>query len=436
MAPCGEKIRAQLAALADGSLENSERSHVVQHLSVCPDCDAELRHMQETVDVLHRGFSRDRLVADMTSRVMMYLPDMDPELPACGHESAPGHSETSSYLKFLVGGVAAALLLVAGLTWLSWPTRAPVIPASNQAEELLSGTILGLTNGGIRVINPDGSMERYVTDTRYPLERNSRYETDETSGAVLGLEDGTQVRLFENSSLTITSSRSVRLERGSAYFEVTHNGDRFRVKTPEGWITVMGTAFGVSVENGRTAVTVINGMVQVENDTNFVLLAKDEHTEMGSAVASLAVKKNETAVAMWLSKIRSLEVDRKVEEEWIRAAGSRTGRAHPVRAERVFVVDVGSRKVTGLRLEWRPDSVKPEPMGYSIYIRDGSLKPLAKGYVPGRIFTDSPSATFDLVLPINARKNGSSLLHISVVPDADSGVNITELSEVYALTEP
>jgi len=426
-------MRELIAALADGSIEDRDRKAVMEHVEECVSCRNELERMREAVGILHRGFSRERLVADLTSRVMMYLPEMDPELPACGHESTAGRAESSGYLWAMVAGVAAALLLVAGLTWLTWPE------AGNEVNAVLSqpesaGIILGVAKGVTAIQGNEGASVR-VAKASYPLETGGRYETGSGEGAVLGLRDGSRISLLERSSLTIISGREIALNSGHACFDITHNGERFRVKTPDGLITVMGTLFGVAVDQGRTTVTVINGLVQVENAQSFVLLSRDEQTEMGAAITTLTVRKNPADVAAWREKVQSLGVDRGLEREWIRVAGNSTV-THPVRAERVFVVDVGSRKVSGLRVEWDPNAVRPKRMGYTIYVRDGSLKPVAKGYIPGHVFAEAKSSSFDLSLPDQVRETGSSLLHISVVPDVDSGVNTTEFTEVYALTEP
>lgn len=426
-------MKERIAAIADGSIDDHDRKAVMDHVEHCDTCRLELERMRETVGVIHRAFSRERLVADLTSRVMMYLPEMEPELPACGHESAPGRAETSGYLWALVAGVAAVLLLVAGLTWLTWPDSGEQPIASWNRPET-AGVILGLTKG-ITAVGKDGNVPIRVAKASYALEKGARYETGTGEAAVLGLRDGSRVSLFEQSSLTIFGDREIMLNSGRACFEVTHNGERFRVKSPDGLVTVMGTTFGVAVEQGRTVVTVISGMVQVENSSSFVLLTQDEQTEMGMAVTTLAVRKNPSDVAMWREKVQSLRVDRGLERQWTRLADG-DGATRPVRAERVFVVDVGTRKVSGLRVEWNHDTVRPDAMGYTVYVRDGSLKPLAKGYIPGRVFVDAKSSSFDLSLPEQVREVKPSLLHISVVPDVDSGVSTTEVTEVYALTEP
>ncbi|HOV60938.1 MAG TPA: FecR domain-containing protein, partial [Candidatus Hydrogenedentes bacterium] len=278
-------MKERIAAIADGSIDDHDRKAVMDHVEHCDTCRLELERMRETVGVIHRAFSRGRLVADLTSRVMMYLPEMEPELPACGHESAPGRAETSGYLWALVAGVAAALLLVAGLTWLTWPDSGEQPIASWNRPET-AGVILGLTKG-ITAVGKDGNVPIRVAKASYALEKGARYETGTGEAAVLGLRDGSRVSLFEQSSLTIFGDREIMLNSGRACFEVTHNGERFRVKSPDGLVTVMGTTFGVAVEQGRTVVTVISGMVQVENSSSFVLLTQDEQTEMGMAVTTL-----------------------------------------------------------------------------------------------------------------------------------------------------
>lgn len=62
------------------------------------------------------------------------------------------------------------------------------------------------------------------------------------------------------------ATRSLRLDTGQAFFEVTKDADRpFVVDTRRGRIVAVGTSFSVDVASDRLNVTVAEGTVQIEN---------------------------------------------------------------------------------------------------------------------------------------------------------------------------
>ncbi|MGE9764122.1 FecR family protein [Pseudomonas sp. PDM20] len=82
------------------------------------------------------------------------------------------------------------------------------------------------------------------------------------------LVDGTRVFLAADSTLRVDYSegwRDVRLLRGEAYFEVTHDADRpFRVTAGESRVRVLGTGFDVHREGDGLTVAVRHGKVALQ----------------------------------------------------------------------------------------------------------------------------------------------------------------------------
>jgi hypothetical protein len=75
--------------------------------------------------------------------------------------------------------------------------------------------------------------------------------------------DGTQIRIKNNASLTILRD-GIQLKIGYAWLKVPRRNDIFKVFTPLGSCSVLGTSFDVSVDRfGKTAVKVFNGIVAV-----------------------------------------------------------------------------------------------------------------------------------------------------------------------------
>ncbi|TFW31481.1 FecR family protein [Duganella callida] len=99
-------------------------------------------------------------------------------------------------------------------------------------------------------------------------EQPAHYDTALGQSTSLALDDGTRVTLNTNTSLRArlaAQRRTVWLDRGEAYFEVTHDAHRpFVVEAGTRRVTVLGTRFSVRRDDdGQVRVTVAEGRVQV-----------------------------------------------------------------------------------------------------------------------------------------------------------------------------
>ncbi len=94
------------------------------------------------------------------------------------------------------------------------------------------------------------------------------YSTTVGGREILTLGDGTKIELNTDSVVRVAQSaheRKVWLDKGEAYFEVTHDAARpFTVMAGNRRITDLGTKFVVRTETGRLKVAVIDGRVQLE----------------------------------------------------------------------------------------------------------------------------------------------------------------------------
>ncbi len=95
------------------------------------------------------------------------------------------------------------------------------------------------------------------------------YATQAGERPTIHLVDGTQIQLDANSRLRATVStaeRMVTLEKGEAYFEVTHDADRpFVVIAGKHRISDLGTKFSVLRDGDEVRVVVSEGRVRVDN---------------------------------------------------------------------------------------------------------------------------------------------------------------------------
>lgn len=109
-----------------------------------------------------------------------------------------------------------------------------------------------------------------------------RYVTQVGQTSTMRLADGSKVTLDTNSELKVWRRRSgdrrLELVRGRAFFDVAKDPSRpFVVRTDQGSVTALGTAFDVRKEPKSLKVTLVEGKVRIKPP---VSVAKGEQVEM------------------------------------------------------------------------------------------------------------------------------------------------------------
>lgn len=111
---------------------------------------------------------------------------------------------------------------------------------------------------------PSEFMLRLKADFVAPMTERDRVD----------LADGSSIDLANGSAITVAISgktREVHLIRGRAWFDVAHDPERpFVVITDFGQVQVLGTSFGVDLETNAVVLSVLDGKVAVENETETV----------------------------------------------------------------------------------------------------------------------------------------------------------------------
>ncbi|PYD62625.1 FecR family protein [Gluconacetobacter entanii] len=111
------------------------------------------------------------------------------------------------------------------------------------------------------------------------------YITGTAQQQSIRLADGTDVELAPQSAIAVDykgSQRNIRLLKGRAFFEVTHDAARpFAVDAHSVRTTDIGTAFEVAFEADSTDVAVVQGAVQVDASPSFRI---SEHLQAGQAI--------------------------------------------------------------------------------------------------------------------------------------------------------
>lgn len=135
------------------------------------------------------------------------------------------------------------------------------------------------------------------------------------------LPDGSVMQLNTNSRVKIDftqASRSLRLEKGQAHFQVTHDKTRpFEVMAGAGLVRAIGTAFSVYLDQQKVDVVVTEGLVEVAasparanplrsaSDSD---VTNDQALPVSKTVALVSAKQNVSYNGQ-INKVRNLEQD-------------------------------------------------------------------------------------------------------------------------------
>ena len=130
---------------------------------------------------------------------------------------------------------------------------------------LLAGSVLAAERGGSRIetrstVSGAGAVGKRAIARADPIYRDERLRSNLTGTGQFQLGDGTKVVLSRNASLGYglegggkAKSLTLKVLSGSARFEAGTSDKRvYRILTPQGTIGMRGTAFEVTVSNGKT----------------------------------------------------------------------------------------------------------------------------------------------------------------------------------------
>ena len=131
------------------------------------------------------------------------------------------------------------------------------------AGNVLAAERVGSTIEAESTVSGEGAVGKRVIARADPIYRDERLRSNLTGLGQFQLGDGTKLVLGRNASLVIdryvigggskAKTITLKLISGSARF-VTGTSDKraYRILTPQGTIGVRGTAFDLTVRNGKT----------------------------------------------------------------------------------------------------------------------------------------------------------------------------------------
>lgn len=135
------------------------------------------------------------------------------------------------------------------------------------------------------------------------LARPPVHQTQVGGQQVVILDDGTRISLNTDSRVAVLysdSERLVRLERGEGLFEVARSPDRpFIVQAGDQHVRALGTTFLVRRDGGRTAVTLLDGRVEVAGPARVTGLSPGERVTLTEGAGAALDRPPIGAVAAW-----------------------------------------------------------------------------------------------------------------------------------------
>lgn len=239
-AGCAE-FRQDLRGYLSGSLTNSRRTLVADHLSRCSACRTALAEM--------RG---DRQVIAMPQR------------------------SSSSWRRW--GTLAAAAALVLSLTYVGRDSLdAWMAPAGSRATVVsVNGGVYRLSGGALDAGTAIGDQERI--------------RTGPDAHAVLRLADGSTVHVNERTEMFVTaawSGQAIHVQRGDIIVEAAkQRRGHLRVLTRDSIASVKGTVFAVSAGMAGSVVSVVEGSVAVSQPGREVLLRPGQQAASNPVLAT------------------------------------------------------------------------------------------------------------------------------------------------------
>lgn len=418
MASCAQ-IEAMLQTYVDGELGHSDKVILKQHISDCRACSALLRKHERMCAGLFEVLADDRLRRDLAPSIMEHLPEMerdplDVQTVNWRVKHALDHWGTIARVAPL--GVGAVLLVVAFTLMSQWPRGTPL--------EAAAIGVVTHSSGEATAYLEDAKARQSVQVKDFVL-CGQHYETGAADALMLTLAGPTQVKLNENTRISVLDARTLRLETGQIWADVDRGNRLFRVFTPVGGVTVMGTAFDIAVERNKATVTVARGSVQVDNEAVFSRIEPGQQVDLAVGQKALVSRKADVAaITAWTVPIVPDKNANDLFEQKITPKG-----VVPVSSYQVGLVYMDqTRTVKGVYFQWEPDTLESGHCGYDVYVFERKT-PIFKGHVSGEVFDNKATRFYEVPVPGEPIR-GVKRLDIKVVPDRSGGSMETEFSEI------
>lgn len=253
-------------------LSPSARQAFERHLEGCKECRARLEKEQELETLLHEVGQNAVTPQDSLDNVKSKIGPLKPYEYIEITEEVKKKSIPLQYV-FNATAAMAVIALISFCIWMGLPKVEPV-------------TVDKLVGRGLQVI-PAGENKPKVYVLGDRIHQGDIITTAPNTRAVLKfgnmgtlwVQQGTQLAFLGQDSADFA------VDSGEIWVEVSRHGTPFRVQTPMGKVSVLGTEFRVIIKEGYLTVACLKSRVQLENQYGNVTINQGwkSYTKPGSA---------------------------------------------------------------------------------------------------------------------------------------------------------
>jgi len=409
-----------MQARMDGELSPSEAVVFEQHLSECARCAHAFQQHQRVTALLFETLHDDRLHRSLRQSVLDNLPEMD------ASESADlatlnwrAKHPRSPWVRRLPLVVAVLLTVLGVVIRFYWPVAEE--PGANVIGLVTYRNGVAYSGAFEQPFQEDAPVKTFVAP-------EARFETGADSQLMLSLLGPTQLKMNENTRITVHSERSLTVESGQVWLDVGRTGRRFEVQTAAGHIAVLGTEFLVQASPTETEVTVFSGEVHLDSvypGAEFVVLRSGDRSRVRLGHGPSQPEAGMAEVA-WAE---AMVPDRSAYALFVTALLPRSN-AQELPAQKVHWVPTyqdGQRwSILGLRLAW--DALPPGPYcSFDVYVYDERMQPLFRDRIDGTVFGQDGTTHLEIMAPTGPISQVNALI-IRLTPDYRTGTTEPRLN--------
>jgi len=288
-----------LDAWLDRELSCEVWSQIDQHLSICPQCQAALEELRRLDQQLRTELPPH---PEEVKRLI------DSTLAALQPVSLPYRPRPWRTVALVLASAAAgfllAVVLLPGLNNRTETSKA--VPVSSQSvTDLPIQLALAI---GVVEIEEQGAWKPLATGTK--LQPGQHLRTQGRSRCELRCNDGSEIRLNNESEIVVHSPRLFHLKQGQVWSTVAHADTPFQIKTDETTVTALGTQFDLNYQPQQTTLSVLEGKTRLDLGGKATEVAAGQQLQLDNKKGTFDIRKPDYALYQatnWVNEILVLK---------------------------------------------------------------------------------------------------------------------------------
>jgi len=421
LASCTQ-IDQHLQSYLDGELPLSDRAILEHHVAECSPCANLLRQHQRSNASLFEALAPARLNRDLSEYIVSHLPEIE-QLPvdvqSLNRRAKHPTPMRERLFRLVPIGVAALLLVLAGLIQQRWPE--PAVPTDAIG-------VVAAAEGMVHRVAGDTRVRSRARERVWALP-GDRFETEAGALASVLTIGPTEVKLAPETQITIDGERKITLDSGRIFLDVARSQGRFKVVTPMGEVTVFGTRFDVLVAPDRTTVIVEQGEVQLSHHDNpklFRMLKPGQRAFVETGRDDIPVETVDVAIeCAWANGIDVGGSVREYFAEKIQPARE----THEISGEGGYFLQTDGKPLKALIVTWAETSPFVRYDDYDVYVYAPDNTAVFRTRIAGSTFSDPRVQEIEIPNTSNAVK-GYPTVYVKLVPLGGLGRDHVDFASV------